>query len=192
MGARPTGLEPATPGSTVRYSNQLSYGPPIEERILWHPQRGSKPIPLGIFRSACLAKAGQKTASRSFRKTWSRSISQVRGLLCCLRSSENDVCSPDDRWLVAVTQTFPDNLPTDLTALNVAQTRIQLIEAATGEVRETIVALQEIPTPAVFSPNGRTFATTGSAKVDRSRVSTSGANGPSSVHDMLSRCLAPR
>src|SRR3990172_9044700 len=25
--ARPTGLEPATPGSTVRYSNQLSYGP---------------------------------------------------------------------------------------------------------------------------------------------------------------------
>ena len=24
---RPTGLEPATPGSTVRYSNQLSYGP---------------------------------------------------------------------------------------------------------------------------------------------------------------------
>ena len=25
--ARPTGLEPATTGSTVRYSNQLSYGP---------------------------------------------------------------------------------------------------------------------------------------------------------------------
>lgn len=27
--ARPTGLEPATTGSTVRYSNQLSYGPSI-------------------------------------------------------------------------------------------------------------------------------------------------------------------
>ena len=27
--ARPTGLEPATPGSTVRYSNQLSYGPKV-------------------------------------------------------------------------------------------------------------------------------------------------------------------
>jgi hypothetical protein len=27
--ARPTGLEPATTGSTVRYSNQLSYGPNI-------------------------------------------------------------------------------------------------------------------------------------------------------------------
>ena len=25
--ARPTGFEPATPGSTVRYSSQLSYGP---------------------------------------------------------------------------------------------------------------------------------------------------------------------
>ena len=27
--ARPTGLEPATTGSTVRYSNQLSYGPQL-------------------------------------------------------------------------------------------------------------------------------------------------------------------
>ena len=29
--ARPTGLEPATTGSTVRYSNQLSYGPNFRE-----------------------------------------------------------------------------------------------------------------------------------------------------------------
>ncbi len=32
--ARPTGLEPATTGSTVRYSNQLSYGPQLEHVIL--------------------------------------------------------------------------------------------------------------------------------------------------------------
>src|SRR6185437_11066420 len=30
---RPTGLEPATSGSTVRYSNQLSYGPKSVQRI---------------------------------------------------------------------------------------------------------------------------------------------------------------
>ena len=29
LSARPTGLEPATTGSTVRYSNQLSYGPKV-------------------------------------------------------------------------------------------------------------------------------------------------------------------
>ena len=29
--ARATGLEPATTGSTVRYSNQLSYGPFLRE-----------------------------------------------------------------------------------------------------------------------------------------------------------------
>ena len=28
--ARPTGLEPATTGSTVQYSNQLSYGPRVD------------------------------------------------------------------------------------------------------------------------------------------------------------------
>ena len=32
--ARPTGLEPATTGSTVRYSNQLSYGPNLESSKL--------------------------------------------------------------------------------------------------------------------------------------------------------------
>jgi len=30
--ARPTGFEPATPGSTVRYSSQLSYGPAVFDR----------------------------------------------------------------------------------------------------------------------------------------------------------------
>jgi hypothetical protein len=30
--ARPTGLEPATTGSTVRYSNQLSYGPSVDSK----------------------------------------------------------------------------------------------------------------------------------------------------------------
>ena len=34
--ARPTGLEPATPGSTVRYSNQLSYGPDTCEANMPH------------------------------------------------------------------------------------------------------------------------------------------------------------
>ena len=32
--ATPTGLEPATTGSTVRYSNQLSYGPSLRESLI--------------------------------------------------------------------------------------------------------------------------------------------------------------
>lgn len=47
--ARPTGLEPATTGSTVRYSNQLSYGPSrrlSESRILSkRASIASHPIP---------------------------------------------------------------------------------------------------------------------------------------------------
>src|SRR5439155_14178448 len=41
--ARPTGIEPATTGSTVRYSNQLSYGPERlgrrQRRTAWLPAR---------------------------------------------------------------------------------------------------------------------------------------------------------
>lgn len=37
---RPTGFEPATTGLTVRYSNQLSYGPSdtIRDRVLVNPR----------------------------------------------------------------------------------------------------------------------------------------------------------
>src|SRR6476620_3245719 len=48
--ARPTGLEPATTGSTVRYSNQLSYGPSIRcvSRILATPHPiARQPSPFG-------------------------------------------------------------------------------------------------------------------------------------------------
>ena len=33
--ARLTGLEPATPGVTGRYSNQLSYNRPLRSGVLW-------------------------------------------------------------------------------------------------------------------------------------------------------------
>ncbi len=35
--ARPKGLEPSTPGSTVRYSNQLSYGPSLRWAAIYQP-----------------------------------------------------------------------------------------------------------------------------------------------------------
>jgi hypothetical protein len=39
--SRPTGFEPATTGSTVRYSNQLSYGPSLSKKIL-ESRRGTR------------------------------------------------------------------------------------------------------------------------------------------------------
>ena len=57
MPARPTGLEPATTGSTVRYSNQLSYGPSLHLRAeLYLP-------PIGSQGRSALPNLGQ---SRSF------------------------------------------------------------------------------------------------------------------------------
>ena len=39
--ATPTGLEPATTGSTVQYSNQLSYGALLEDSEVYHRRWGA-------------------------------------------------------------------------------------------------------------------------------------------------------
>lgn len=41
--ARATGLEPATTGSTVRYSNQLSYAPVAKKKISFRGAFGKRP-----------------------------------------------------------------------------------------------------------------------------------------------------
>jgi WD40 repeat protein len=53
----------------------------------------------------------------------------------------------------------------DLDPRDLPQPRILLIEAATGEIRETMIAPQAIAYAVCFSPDGRTLATGGHGRV---------------------------
>jgi WD40 repeat protein len=75
------------------------------------------------------------------------------------------VFSPDSKWLAVIAQRFPDNLGRDPDPRDLPQPRIHLIEVATGEIRETLVAPQSFMWSAAFSPDGRTLATGGQGKV---------------------------
>jgi WD40 repeat protein len=76
------------------------------------------------------------------------------------------VFSPDGKWVAILSQINPtkkhiyqanlDDLP---------QPRILLIEAATGEVRETIVAPPGIAVSLCFSPDGKTLVSGGDGRV---------------------------
>jgi WD40 repeat protein len=74
--------------------------------------------------------------------------------------------SPDGKWLAIITRRAPENPAGErLDASDLPQPRIHLIDAASGEVRETLVAPQGIPQALCFSPDGRTLATGSSGKV---------------------------
>jgi WD40 repeat protein len=74
--------------------------------------------------------------------------------------------SPDGRWIAWPTQAIvPELEGLDIPAEDLPQPRIQLIDVAAGEVRETIVAPQGFPGSACFSPDGKTLATSGRGEV---------------------------
>jgi WD40 repeat protein len=73
--------------------------------------------------------------------------------------------SPDGRWLAVVTQVIPEKDLRERSPERVAQPRIHVIDAASGEIRETLIAPPGFPASACFSPDGKTLATGGRGKV---------------------------
>lgn len=73
--------------------------------------------------------------------------------------------SPDGKWLAVITRSVPEKAGEDLDPRDVPQPRILLIEAATGAIRETMIAPQSFSSVACFSPDGRTLATDGRGRV---------------------------
>ena len=74
--------------------------------------------------------------------------------------------SPDGRWLAVIFQEIPMNQSAALLKLeNLPQPHILLIEAATGEVRETLIAPPAVAVSLCFSSDGKTLASGGDGRV---------------------------
>jgi WD40 repeat protein len=74
--------------------------------------------------------------------------------------------SPDGRWIAVPAQVFPAPvLSFNVKAEDLTQPRIHLIDAASGQVRETIVSAQAMPVSLCFSPDRKTLATGGHGRV---------------------------
>jgi WD40 repeat protein len=76
------------------------------------------------------------------------------------------VFSPDGKWVALVSQYNPTNRPSYRENPDMLpQPRILLIESATGEVRETIIAPPAVAVSLCFSPDGKTLASGGDGRV---------------------------
>ncbi len=75
------------------------------------------------------------------------------------------VFSPNGKWIAVSTQHVPEELGLEPDAEDVPQPRIQLVEVATGTVRETIISPQGYAGSLCFSPDGKTLASSGHGRV---------------------------
>lgn len=81
-------------------------------------------------------------------------------------TTRRPVFSPDGRWVAVLSQTNPTKKSvSQVNADDLPQPRILLIEAATGEVRETITALPAVAVSLCFSPDCKTLASGGDGRV---------------------------
>jgi WD40 repeat protein len=73
---------------------------------------------------------------------------------------------PDGKWLAVITRSYPEQADSEnISPRDLPQPRILLIEAATGAIRETLIAPQSFAIAACFSPDSRTLATGGYGRV---------------------------
>jgi WD40 repeat protein len=75
------------------------------------------------------------------------------------------VFSPDGKWLAVATQMVSVIRGQEADARDVPQARIHLIDASTGELRETLIAPQGYVRSLCFSPDSRALATAGFGRV---------------------------
>jgi WD40 repeat protein len=73
--------------------------------------------------------------------------------------------SPDGKSLAFITQVIPESKGTDWDPHDVAQARIHLIDVASAQTRETLIAPQGFARAACFSPDGKLLATGGLGRV---------------------------
>lgn len=73
--------------------------------------------------------------------------------------------SPDGKWIAVVSQLIPEKVQLDLDPLDAQQPHIYLIDAISGEIRETIVAPHAIGGSLCFSPDGMLLASSGPGRV---------------------------
>jgi WD40 repeat protein len=75
------------------------------------------------------------------------------------------IFSPDGKWLAFITQVIPESKGADWDPRDVAQARIHLVDVASAQTRETIIAPQGFSRSACFSPDGKLLATAGLGRV---------------------------
>ena len=73
--------------------------------------------------------------------------------------------SPDGQWVAIASRMIPPDIRESAVPEDVPQPRLNLIEAATGIVRETLVLPPGFTLSARFSPDGKTLATVGRGRV---------------------------
>ncbi len=74
--------------------------------------------------------------------------------------------SPDGKWLTVIIRVYPEKRTGDVVdPRDLPQPRILLIETSTGAIRETLISPQCFADEAIFSPDGRTMATSGHGRV---------------------------